>query len=139
MDYINFSSHPLKVSKICLGTMTFGDKCDYKLSEEIIRTAYEEGINFFDTAAMYSAGTSEEFLGKALENVDREKVFIGTKVLKGIDRQSIISGLDESLKRLNMDYVDLYMIHWPVMGMNLTEMMGALNQGVKSGKAKLVG
>ena len=139
MDYVNFSSHPLKVSKICLGTMTFGDKCDYKLSEEIIRTAYEKGINFFDTAEMYSAGTSEEYLGKSLENVDREKVFIGTKVAKGIDRQSIVSGLDESLKRLNMDYVDLYMIHWPVKGMNLTEMMGALNEGIKSGKTKLIG
>lgn len=139
MDYIKFSNHSMKVSRICLGTMTFGDKCDFKLSEQIIRTAYENGINFFDTAAMYSDGTSEEFLGKSLANIDREKVFIGTKVVKGIDRQSIISGLDESLERLKMDYVDLYMIHWPVKGMNLTEMMGALDAGVNSGKAKLIG
>jgi len=139
MDYIKFSSHPLKISKICLGTMNFGDKCDFKLSERIIRAAYEKGINFFDTAAMYSDGVSEEYLGKSLAHIDREKVFIVTKVVKGIDQQSIISGLDESLNRLKMDYVDLYMIHWPVMGMSLTEMMDALNKVVKSGKTKLIG
>lgn len=139
MEYTKFSHHPLQVSKICLGTMTFGDKCDFNLSEQIIKTAFTNGINFFDTAAMYSNGVSEEFLGKALEKVDREKVFISTKVVKGIDRKSITSGLDESLARLNMEYVDLYMIHWPVVGMDLVEMMGALNETVESGKAKLIG
>lgn len=139
MEYTKFSNHPLNVSKICLGTMNFGAKCDYKGSEEIMRSAFEQGINFFDTAAMYSAGVSEEFVGKALAGVDREKIFIGTKVIKGIDRESIITGLDECLNRLNMDFVDLYMIHWPVKGMNLTEMMDALNETVKSGKTKLVG
>jgi 1-deoxyxylulose-5-phosphate synthase len=139
MEYTNFSNHPLNVSKICLGTMNFGNKCDFKVSEEIMRSAYEQGINFFDTAAMYSAGVSEEFVGKALANIEREKIFIGTKVVKGIDRESIITELDECLKRLDMDYVDLYMIHWPVKGMNLAEMMGALNDTVKSGKTKLIG
>jgi len=139
MEYTRFSQYPLQVSKICLGTMTFGDKCDYEVSEKIIRGAYENGINFFDTAAMYSGGVSEEFVGKALAAIEREKIFIGTKVVKGIDKESIISGLDESLKRLKMEYVDLYMIHWPVVGMNLTEMIGALNDCVQSGKTKLVG
>jgi len=139
MEYTQFSNHTLKVSKICLGTMNFGDKCDYSLSEEIIRSAYDQGVNFFDAAAMYSAGVSEEFVGKALGNVDREKIFVGTKVVKGIDRQSIVTGLDECLERLKMEYVDLYMIHWPVKDMNLTEMMSALNDCVKSEKTKLVG
>jgi len=88
---------------------------------------------------MYSGGVSEEFVGKALSPIDREKLFVGTKVVKGIDKASIISGLDESIKRLDMDYVDLYMVHWPVPGMHLTEMMDALNECVKTGKTKLVG
>lgn len=139
MKYKKFSNHPLKVSEICLGTMNFGDRCDYPLSEKIIRTAFENGINFFDTAAMYSDGVTEEYVGKALKGIKREDIFIGTKVVKGIDRCSIETGIDESLKRMGMDYVDLYMIHWPVKGMNLTEMMSALNDVVESGKAKLIG
>jgi len=139
MKYTPFANHPLQVSKLCLGTMTFAASCDYPLSEQIVRTALDNGINFFDTAAMYADGLAEEYLGKSLKSVDREKVFVGTKVVKGIDANSIISGMDESLKRLAMDYVDLYMIHWPVEGMNLTEMMSALNQVVQSGKTKLVG
>jgi aryl-alcohol dehydrogenase-like predicted oxidoreductase len=139
MKYTQFSKHPLPVSKFCLGTMNFGDRCDYPLSESIIRSAYDSGINFFDTAAMYSGGVCEEYLGKALKGIDREKIFVGTKVVKGIDRASILSGIDDSLKRLEMDYVDLYMVHWPVPGMNLTEMMSALNEVVKSGKARMIG
>ncbi len=139
MKYTKFSKHPLPVSKLCLGTMNFGDRCDYGLSEKITRSAYESGINFFDTAAMYSGGVCEEYVGKALKGVEREKIFVGTKVVKGIDKASILTGIDDSLKRLNMDYVDLYMVHWPVPGMNLTEMMSALNEVVKSGKTKLVG
>jgi aryl-alcohol dehydrogenase-like predicted oxidoreductase len=139
MKYAQFANHPLKVSKICLGTMTFAASCDFALSEQIVKNALENGINFFDTAAMYADGDSEEYLGKALKSVDRDQVFIGTKVVKGIDEKSIISGIDDSLKRLAMDYVDLYMIHWPVEGMKLTEMMDALNQVYQSGKTKLVG
>ena len=139
MEYTNFADHPLKISKICLGTMTFGDSCDYSLTERIVKTAYEKGVNFFDTAAMYVDGVTEEYLGKALKGIDRESFFVGTKVVKGIDAESILTGIDESLLRLQMDYVDLYMIHWPVKGMNLTEMMGALNQVVELGKAKYIG
>lgn len=139
MDFVEIRNYPLKVSKICLGTMMFADKCDYPLSESIVKRSLDMGINFFDTAAMYSNGLSEEYLGKALKGISREKVFIGTKVVKGVDRESILDGIDESLTRLQMDYVDLYMVHWPVMGMSLTEVMGALNEVVASGKAKLVG
>jgi aryl-alcohol dehydrogenase-like predicted oxidoreductase len=139
MKYKSFSTHPLKISEICLGTMNFGDRCDYALSEKIMRKAFESGINFFDTAAMYSDGVTEEFVGKAIKGIEREKIFIGTKVVKGIDKESILTGIDDSLKRMQLDYVDLYMVHWPVRGMNLTEMMSALNQVVESGKTKLIG
>lgn len=139
MNTVLFPSHPLPVSKITLGTMMFGDKCDYQETEAIIQRALDLGINSFDTAAMYSSGVSEEYLGKALKNKAREKVFITTKVVKGIDQANILSGIDESLSRLKMDYVDQYLIHWPVKSMKLQEMMEALNQVVVSGKTRLVG
>jgi aryl-alcohol dehydrogenase-like predicted oxidoreductase len=87
---------------------------------------------------MYSNGTCEEFLGKSLKG-RREEVFIVTKVVKGIDRKSIIESIDESLKRLQMEYVDAYLIHWPVPGMDIKEMMAGLNEVVKAGKTKYVG
>lgn len=139
MEYTIFADHPLKISKICLGTMTFGDSCDYAMTEKIVKTAYEKGVNFFDTAAMYVDGVTEEYLGKAFKGIERESFFVGTKVVKGIDSESILTSINESLSRLQMDYVDLYMIHWPVNGMNLTEMMGALNRVVEDGKAKYIG
>jgi len=119
--------------------MMFGDKCDSAISEAIVEKALALGINSFDTAAMYAAGASEQYLGRALRTVDRAQVFVTTKVLKGIDRGAILESIDESLARLQMDYVDLYLIHWPVLGMNLTAMMGALNEVVASGKTRLVG
>jgi aryl-alcohol dehydrogenase-like predicted oxidoreductase len=133
-----FSASPKKISRLCLGTMMFGDKCDYPTSESIVRTALDLGINFIDTASMYSNGTCEEFLGKSLKG-RREEVFIVTKVVKGIDRKSIIESIDESLKRLQMEYVDAYLIHWPVPGMDIKEMMAGLNEVVKAGKTKYVG
>ena len=139
MDFTYFPMHSLSVSKITLGTMMFGEKCDYPTTEAIVKRALELGINSFDTAAMYAAGASEEYLGKILRTENREKVFVTTKVVKGIDESSIVTSIDESLSRLQMDYVDLYLIHWPVAGMNLIEMMSALNQVSTSGKARLVG
>lgn len=139
MKLVPFPKHSLPVSKVCLGTMMFGDKCDYPLTEAIVHRALEAGINFFDTAAMYTNGVCEDFLGRALKDYPREKYFMGTKVVKGIDAESIISSIDESLERLQTDYVDLYMVHWPVQGMNLTEMMKALNTVVQNGKTKLIG
>jgi len=119
--------------------MMFGDKCDAALSEAIVARALELGINAFDTAAMYTAGASERHLGRALQSAPRDKICVATKVAKGVDRQSIVESIDESLGRMQMEYVDLYLIHWPVPGMNLTEMMGALNEVVVRGKARLVG
>jgi aryl-alcohol dehydrogenase-like predicted oxidoreductase len=138
MKTVSFGATGVKVSELCLGTMMFADRCDYAASESIVNTALEHGIDFIDTAAMYSAGACEEFLGRILRG-KRDKVFLGTKVVKGIDRASILSGLDESLARLQTDYVDLYMIHWPVQGMNVVEVMQALNETVQSGKARFVG
>lgn len=139
MRYVAFPGHPLPVSQVCLGTMMFGDKCDAALSEAIVARALALGINAFDTAAMYSAGASEQYLGNALKAAPREQLFVATKVVKGVDRNSILASLDESLVRLQMSYVDLYLIHWPVQGMNLTEMMAALNEVVRAGKTRLVG
>jgi len=118
--------------------MMFGGRCDEAESDRIVSAALDNGVNFFDTAAMYCDGLTEEILGRLL-NGRRDKVFLGTKVHKGIDAQSIVGSIDESLARLQTDYVDLYMIHWPKEGMNPTEIMGALNEVVQSGKARYVG
>jgi 1-deoxyxylulose-5-phosphate synthase len=139
MDYRTFPGHSLPVSTVCLGTMMFGDKCDAALSAAIVERALALGINAFDTAAMYAAGASEQHLGCALKAAARDQLFVTTKVVKGVDRHSILESIDESLERLQMEYVDLYLVHWPVVGMNLTEMMGALNEVVTSGKTRLVG
>jgi aryl-alcohol dehydrogenase-like predicted oxidoreductase len=138
MRIVDLSTTGVKVSELCLGTMMFADRCDYKASEEIVNAALDRGVNFVDTAAAYSGGACEEYLGKILKG-KRDKVFLGTKVVKGIDRRSILESLDESLGRLQTDHVDLYMIHWPVPGMKVPEVMGALNETVVSGKTRFVG
>ena len=136
MKTVELGATGVMVSELCLGTMMFADRGDYAGSEAIVNAALAHGINFVDTAAMYSSGVCEEFLGRILKG-KRDQVFLGTKVVKGIDRQSILSGLDESLARLQTDRVDLYMIHWPVQGMDVAEVMQALNDIVVSGKALL--
>ncbi len=138
MKYIPFLDPTQKVSKICLGTMTFGDKCDMSASKAVVDAGIDVGINFFDTAPMYANGVAEEYLGAALSG-KRDKVMIATKVHSGLDEPAILSSIDASLKRLRTDYVDLFLIHWPVKGMNLTEMMSALNKVVRSGKVRYVG
>ena len=129
MEYVRLGSTGMKVSRLCLGCMGFGDAergfHKWVLSEEnswpIIKKALELGINFFDTANVYSTGTSEEYLGRALKDfAKREEVIIATKVHgkmregsngSGLSRKAILSEIDNSLKRLGMDYVDLYIIH----------------------------
>ena len=138
MKTVELSTTGVQVSELCLGTMMFADRCDYAASEAIVNAALEHGINFIDTAAMYTAGACEEFLGRILKG-KRDQVFLGTKVAKGVDRESILTSLDESLARLQTDHVDLYMIHWPVQGMRVAEVMQALNETVTSGKARFVG
>lgn len=138
MKYVEFANTGEKVSEMCLGTMMFGQRCDEAESDRILGAAIEHGVNFIDTAAMYANGLTEEILGRIIKG-RRQKLFIGTKVHKGLDAGSILESIDESLQRLQLDYVDLYMIHWPAPGMNPTEIMEALNQVVTQGKARYVG
>ena len=128
MEYVNLGKAGVKVSRICLGAMTYGSKTwrEWVLEEEesrpFIRRALELGINFFDTADMYSLGVSEEILGRALKDFgpSRDRVVIATKVFnpmgddpnqRGLSRKHIRHAIDDSLRRLGTDYVDLYQIH----------------------------
>jgi aryl-alcohol dehydrogenase (NADP+) len=156
MQYVNLGSTGLKVSRICLGTMTYGSKqwrewvLEEAESRPFIQRALELGINFFDTADMYSLGASEEVLGRALRDFapDREKVVIATKVFnpmgddpnqRGLSRKHIRHSIDASLKRLGTDYVDLYQIHRFDRTTPIEETLQALDDVVRAGKALYVG
>ena len=155
MEYINLGQTGLKVSRICLGTMTYGTSQwrDWVLDEEesrpFIQRALEMGINFFDTADMYSRGVSEEVLGRALRDFGRrEEVVIATKVFfptkegpnqRGLSRVHIMHAIDDSLRRLGTDYVDLYQIHRWDSETPIEETLEALHDVVKSGKARYIG
>jgi aryl-alcohol dehydrogenase (NADP+) len=156
MDYVNLGSTGLKVSRICLGTMTYGSKkwrewvLDEEESRPFIKSALEAGINFFDTADMYSVGASEEVLGRALKDFgpSRDKLVIATKVYspmgddsnqRGLSRKHIKHAIDDSLRRLNTDYVDLYQIHRFDADTPMEETLEALNDVVRAGKALYVG
>ncbi len=156
MDYVNLGSTGLKVSRLCLGTMTYGSKKwrEWVLEEEesrpFIRRALEAGINFFDTADMYSVGASEEILGRALRDFGpgRDRVVIATKVFnamgddpnqRGLSRKHIRHALDDSLRRLGTDYVDLYQIHRFDPQTPIEETMEALNDLVRAGKVLHLG
>jgi 1-deoxyxylulose-5-phosphate synthase len=156
MEYVRLGSTGVKVSRLCLGTMTYGSKrwrpwvLEEEESRPFIRRAVELGINFFDTADMYSLGDSEEILGKALQEVapDRDKVVIATKVFnamgdgpndRGLSRKHILHSIDASLRRLRTDYVDLYQIHRFDYETPIEETLTALNDVVRSGKALYVG
>ena len=138
MKQVTFGTTGELVSEMCLGTMMFGDRCDEAESDRIISAALDNGVTFIDTAAMYCNGRTEEILGRILQG-RRGKVFLATKVHKGVDYRSITESIDESLARLQTDHVDLFMIHWPAKGMNPAEIMRALNDVVQAGKTKYVG
>ena len=138
MNYIELSKTGEQVSEMCLGTMMFGDRCDETETDRILSAALDAGVTFIDTAEAYCQGRTEEILGRIL-NGKRERLFIATKVRKGIDGKSILEGLDESLARLQLDYVDLYLIHWPKHGMRPIEVMEALDRVVRQGKTRYVG
>ena len=145
MEYVKFGNTGMDVSRICLGCMSFGDPDTWlhkwALKEEesrpIIKRALELGINFFDTANVYSLGRSEEILGRAIKGfAKRDEVVIATKVHgqmhegpngSGLSRKSILSEIDNSLKRLDMDYVDLYIIHRWDYNTPIEETMEALH------------
>jgi len=155
MQYVNLGRTGLKVSRLCLGTMTYGtpEWRPWILAEDasrpFIREALEAGINFFDTADMYSNGVSEEVVGRALKDfTGRDRVVIATKVFfstgdgpndKGLSRKHIFSAIDASLRRLGTDYVDLYQIHRWDYETPIEETVEALDDLVKMGKVLYIG
>jgi aryl-alcohol dehydrogenase (NADP+) len=155
MDYVNLGHSGLKVSRICLGMMTYGTPAwrEWVLPEAdsrpFVQRALELGVNFFDTADMYSLGVSEEVTGRALRDfARREEVVVATKVYfpigkgpngGGLSRKHILESIDNSLRRLDMEYVDLYQIHRWDNSVPIEETMEALNDVVRAGKALYIG
>ena len=156
MQYVNLGKTGLKVSRLCLGMMTYGSKKwrEYVLEEEdakpFVKRALDAGINFFDTADVYSLGESERITGNLLRyfGVKRENVVVATKVQmqmsedpndRGLSRKHILDSIDRSLKRLQMDHVDLYQIHRWDYNTPIEETMEALNDVVRAGKARYIG
>ena len=157
MDYVRLGRTGLKVSRLCLGCMTYGEpgrgSHEWTLGEAesrpFIRQALEAGINFFDTANMYSAGSSEEIVGRALRDfARRDEIVLATKVhgamgegpnARGLSRKAILSEIDHSLRRLGTDYVDLYQIHRFDPETPIEETLEALHDVVKAGKARYLG
>src|SRR4249920_930317 len=155
MQYVRLGKSGLKVSRICLGAMTFGSSkwrpwvFDEDASRPFIQRALELGINFFDTADMYSVGVSEEVLGRALKEFSsRDQVIIGTKDFwpfgygpndRGLWRKHLFDAIDGSLRRLGVDYVDLYQIHRFDPDTPVEETLDALHDIVKAGKVRYIG
>jgi aryl-alcohol dehydrogenase-like predicted oxidoreductase len=151
MEYTKLGNSNLKVSRFCVGCMSFGDPASKmhawtlnpEESETIIKHVLDLGINFFDTANIYSAGTSEEYLGRAIKNnVARDKVVLASKVYFNdghLSRAAILREIDGTLKRLGTDYLDLYIIHRFDYGTPIEETMEALDSLVKAGKVRALG
>ena len=155
MDYVRLGTSGLKVSRLCLGTMTYGTPAwrpwvlDEAASRPFLKRAIERGINFFDTADMYSRGVSEQVVGRALKDfAKRDEVVLATKVFypveehansRGLSRKHIMSAIDASLGRLGIDYVDLYQIHRFDVDTPIEETLEALHDVVKAGKARYIG
>jgi len=157
MQYTKLGKTGLDVSRLCLGCMTYGIPergthpwtLDEEASRPFLRRALELGINFFDTANTYSDGTSEEIVGRALRDfAKREEIVVATKVYfpwrsgpngNGLSRKAIMTAIDASLKRLGMDYVDLYQIHRWDNQTPIEETLDALNDLIKAGKVRYIG
>ena len=155
MKYVNLGATGLRVSRVCLGMMSYGNDSDRPwvldedAAEPIVKSAVDGGITFFDTADVYSQGASEVATGRLLDKFfRREEVVIATKVHgamgegqneRGLSRKHILSGIDASLRRLNLDYVDLYQIHRWDNRTPIEETMGALHDVVRAGKARYIG
>jgi 1-deoxyxylulose-5-phosphate synthase len=155
MEYVNLGRTGLQVSRLCLGCMTYGAKSwrpwvlEEAESRPFYKAALDAGINFFDTADIYSLGVSEEITGRALgDMVRREDVVVATKLYnpmakgpnrRGLGRKHVMHAIDASLKRLNMDYVDLYQIHRFDRHTPIEETIDALDEVVKAGKARYIG
>jgi len=161
MKYNYIGKSGLRVSNICMGTMTFGKKCDKKISFEILDKAYANGVNFFDTAEVYpvpptteTAGITEEIFGEWMADKPRDSIILATKIagaangwfvppvrhgLTAIDAFHITTAVEGSLRRLKTDYIDLYQVHWPDTIVPIEESLEALNQLVRSGKIRYIG
>lgn len=151
----------LRVSPICMGTMTFGTQCDKKEAFKIMDKAYDHGVNFYDTAELYPvppdtklAGITEEWVGEWMQTKARDSIIVGTKVagaasgwfippirhgMTAIDRFHIERAIEGSLKRLKTDYIDLYQMHWPDTVVPIEESLEAFDRLVKSGKVRYMG
>src|SRR5512141_2440566 len=156
MDYVNLGKTGMKVSRLCLGMMSYGSRQwrEWVLEEQdakpFMKRALEAGINFFDTADVYSRGESERITGRLLKElgVSRQNVIVATKVNgemsddvndRGLSRKHILDSIDRSLQRLQMDYVDLYQIHRWDYETPIEETMEALNDVVRAGKTRYIG
>jgi 1-deoxyxylulose-5-phosphate synthase len=155
MKYVNLGSTGLRVSRVCLGMMSYGNDSerpwvlDEDAAEPIVRAAVDGGVTFFDTADVYSAGASEVATGRLLPKFfDRDQVVVATMVFspvgsgqndRGLGRKHIMAGIEASLRRLNMDYVDLYQIHRWDARTPIEETMQALHDVVRAGKARYIG
>lgn len=151
----------IAVSKICMGTMTFGSQADEAMSHRILDRSLEAGINFFDTAENYPvppkeewAGVTEEIVGRWLKTKRRDEVIIATKVcgpshgwlkasqragMTALDRHNVVRAVEASLKRLGTDYIDLYQTHWPDHGARYEEALEALDELIRDGKVRVIG
>jgi aryl-alcohol dehydrogenase-like predicted oxidoreductase len=144
METRTLHSTALNVSRVCFGTMTFGGQTDEAASKRMIDYCLDCGINFFDTANMYNKGVSEEILGRALSG-RRDRAIVATKVrfrmgdepdMGGLSRAAVMRAIDDSLRRLRMDYVDLYYLHFPDYDARIEETLDALHDLVKAGKIR---
>ena len=149
MEYRNLGSTGLKVSIVGIGCNNFGRRCDEVTTADVVHTAFDVGINFFDTADVYGPrGVSEELLGKAIDGMDRSQVVIATKyaspmgegdLMKGASRRYIMNAVEASLKRLGTDYIDLYQQHVPDADTPIEETLRALDDLVRDGKVRYIG
>ncbi|WP_397402913.1 aldo/keto reductase [Phenylobacterium sp.] len=161
MQYKRLGRSPMVVSKICMGTMTFGSSADEKTAFRILDRSLEAGINFYDTAENYPvppkeewAGTTEEIVGRWMKTKRRDELLIATKVsgpshgwikssqragMTALDRHNIVRAVEASLTRLQTDYIDLYQTHWPDHGTGYEEAMRALDDLVMAGKVRVLG
>lgn len=155
MEYVNLGNSGLKVSRLCLGTMTFGTPTwrpwvlDEEASTSVIHRALDQGINFIDMADFYSLGVGEEVVGRAVaKRATRQQLVLATKAFYamgsgpndgGLSRKHLFDAVDDSLKRLNTDYIDLYIVHGFDMTTPVAETMCALNDIVRSGRVRYIG
>lgn len=155
MQHIRLGNTGLKISRLCLGTMTFGWSADEQTAHQIMDAAFDAGINCFDTANIYTykaqgghAGMSEEIIGRWLKDKPRHKVVIATKVRglmwdgpngQGLSRHHIMQAIEGSLRRLQTDYIDLYQVHWPDDETSQVETLRALDDLIRAGKVRYIG